>query len=301
MDSLTGITSFVEAAEALSFVAAGRRLGISPSAVGKNVAKLEQALGVRLFQRTTRRIALTHEGTEFHLRCRQILEDLRDAQAAMAHAGQAPQGRLRIGLPTIGYRFLLPVLPDFRRAYPGIELDLDFNDRIVDLIEEGLDAVIRSGDLVDSSLIARRLGAFSFVLCAAPAYLARTSTPATPGDLAAHQAIRFRFPTTGRLQDWALTGCALPPLTTALTCSNMEAVRAAAINGMGIAYMPDFLAHDALNSGALVTLLDDHRARQGQFSVLWPSNRLISAKLRAFVDFASERLFKVQYPAPVGQ
>lgn len=291
MDSLVGITSFVRAAEHLNFVAAGRAIGISPSAVGKNVARLEASLGVRLFQRTTRRITLTQEGAQFYQRCRRILDDLQDAQAMMQQAAEAPRGLLRIGLPTIGYRFLLPVLPEFHRLYPEIQLDLDFNDRLVDVIEDNLDAVIRSGALADSSLMSRRLGGFGFILCAAPDYLARCGMPQSPRDLAGHDAIRYRFPTTGKVQDWALSDPDFTAPPAIITCSNMEAVRAAALGGLGIAFMPDFLARDALASGALIALLGGHAIPPGQFSILWPSNRHLSPKLRAFVDFVGDRLF----------
>src|SRR5882762_9554247 len=137
MDSLSGIVAFVRTAETLSFVAAGRVLGVSASAVGKNVAKLEQTMGVRLFHRSTRRVSLTAEGALFYERCRRILDDLQDAEAMLSHAAQTPRGKLRVSLPTIGYRFLLPVLPAFSALYPEIEVDLDFNDRLVDVIEEG--------------------------------------------------------------------------------------------------------------------------------------------------------------------
>jgi len=291
MDSLVGITSFVRAAEHLNFVSAGRAIGISPSAVGKNVARLEASLGVRLFQRTTRRITLTQEGAQFYQRCRRILDDLHDAQAMMQQAAEAPRGLLRIGLPTIGYRFLLPVLPEFHRLYPEIQLDLDFNDRLVDVIDENLDAVIRSGALADSSLMSRRLGGFSFILCGSPDYLAQRGTPQAPSDLAAHHAIRYRFPTTGKLQDWALGEPVVTPPPAIVICSNMEAVRAAALGGLGLAFMPDFLVRDALASKALVAVLEGQGLLRGQFSILWPSSRHLSPKLRAFVDFVGDRLF----------
>ena len=141
MDSFSGLESFVRAADLLSFAKAGRLLGISASAVGKNVARLEEKLGVRLLQRSTRRIQLTEEGRLFHERCRRILDELDDARAMMQDAVAAPRGRLRVSLPTIGYRFLLPILPAFHSRYPEIELDLDFNDRMVDVIEDGFDVV----------------------------------------------------------------------------------------------------------------------------------------------------------------
>jgi DNA-binding transcriptional LysR family regulator len=294
MESLSGIVAFVRTAETLSFVAAGRAIGVSASAVGKNVAKLEQSVGVRLFHRSTRRVSLTAEGALFYERCHRILDDLQDAEAMLSHAAQTPRGKLRVSLPTIGYRFLLPVLPEFSKRYPEIEIDLDFNDRLVDVIDEGFDVVIRSGELPDSRLMSRRLGPFRFALCAAPAYLEQHGVPQSPEDLESHNCIRFRFPTTGKLQEWSLSKGAANlelRLHTALICNNLEALQAAAIGGFGIGYMPDFLAREAINSGTLRTLLDDYLIKPGQFWALWPSSRHLSPKLRAFVDFVSERLF----------
>lgn len=294
MESLNGITAFVRTADTLSFVAAGRVLGISASAVGKNVAKLEQALGVRLFQRSTRRISLTEAGALFYERCRRILDDLQDAEAMLLEVTQTPRGILRISLPIVGYRFLLPVLPEFKQRYPEIELDIDFNDRFVDVIESGFDVVIRSGVLMDSSLMSRKLGTFQSILCASPEYLQQRGIPHLPQDLMAHDCIRFRFPTTGKLQNWDfLDPQAEKPLRlpTTLTCNNMEALRAATISGFGIAYLPDFLIRDALASNALQIVLAEHFGMTGQFSLLWPSSRHLSPKLRVFVDFCCERLF----------
>lgn len=200
------------------------------------------------------------------------------------------RGRLRVSLPTIGYRFLLPVLPEFRRLYPDIKLDLDFNDRLVDIVEEGFDAVIRSGTLMDSSLMARRLGSFRFVLCASPDYLAARGIPSARKDLATHDGVHFRFPATGKLQEWLIAGEAVH-VPSALTCNNMEAVRAAAIGGLGIAYMPDFLVRDAIKVGTLRAVLGDDLVDPGQFSFVWPSNRHLSTRLQVFADFLCERLF----------
>lgn len=295
MDSLSGILAFVHAAEQLSFVGAGRALGVSASAIGKNIARLEDSLGTRLFHRTTRRISLTEEGATFYTQCRRILDDLRDAEAMVSDASRTPRGRLRIGMPTIGYRFLQPALPEFRRRYPDIELDIDFNDRLVDLIEEGLDAVIRSGELTDSGLMSRRLGPFNFVLCAAPAYLKKHGTPQTPIELEDHDCLRFRFPTSGKFQTWQFASTIeVDPFRrpSPLICNNMEALRGAAIAGLGIAYMPDFLARDAVANGLLQTVLDDHLANPGQFSILWPSNRFLTPRLRVFIDYMAEALFR---------
>lgn len=290
MDSFSGLESFVRAADLLSFAEAGRALGISASAVGKNVARLEQQLGLRLFHRTTRQVRLTQEGSLFHERCRRILDELHDARAAMQAAAEAPRGRLRVSLPTIGYRFLLPVLPEFQARYPEVELDLDFNDHLVDVVEAGLDVVIRSGELADSRLVARRLGPFRFILAASPAYLSKRGVPLTPPDLAGHSSLRYRFLNSGKLEEWMLPG--LPAMPIVLVCNNMEAMLGAAVSGLGLAYMPDFLARDALARGELQQVLAEQLTHSGQFSALWPSSRQLSPKVRAFVDFASERLFK---------
>lgn len=295
MESLNGILAFVKTAESLSFVSAARAMGISASAVGKNVARLESSLNVRLFQRSTRKVSLTAEGQLFYERCRRILDDLQDAEAMLSHAIQAPRGRLRVSLPTIGYRFLLPLMPAFRKAYPEIELEMDFNDHLVDLIDDGFDVVIRSGGLADSKLMSRKLGPFRFVLCAAPTYLARKGRPQTLADLERHDCLRYRFVTTGKIMDWSLG--ADPEITqlrlpTVLTLNNMEAMLMAAVDGHGIAYMPDFLVRESVRTGALESLLDAHTSDQGQFWALWQSSRHLSPKIRVFVDFIAERLFK---------
>ena len=295
MDSISALLAFVRTAEAGSIVGAARILGLSASAVGKRIARLEHELGTRLFQRTTRRIHLTEEGELLLQRCRRALDELSEAQADLAQRQHAPRGLLRIGLPTIGYRFLLPVLPGFQQRYPQVQLELDFNDRLVDVVSGGLDAVIRSGELADSSLMARRLGAFHFVLCAAPAHLQAQGLPQSLADLPAQHALRFRFPTTGKLQPWTLPGIdgdAGAALPTTMTCNNMEALLAAAIGGMGLAWMPDFLAAEALADGRLQEVLPSLPRQQGQFSLLWPGNRHPSPRLRVFIDYMTAHLFR---------
>jgi DNA-binding transcriptional LysR family regulator len=286
---------FVRSAELGGFAAAGRVLDLSPSAVGKAVARLEKDLHVRLFQRSTRRMELTEEGKLFYDRCKRILDDLDDAHAMLSQTLEVPRGSLRVSAPLVSYHFLLPVLPEFLARYPGVELDLDFNDRIVDLIGERIDVAIRSGDLPDSRLTARSIGGFKLALCAAPDYLARQGAPVCPRDLDRHLAVRFRYPNSGTLQDWPIPlapGEPEPKMRTVLTCNNMEALLGATMKGFGIGCMPDFLAQDAIASGALRTVLQDYVQGDGKFQALWPSNRNLSPKVRVFVDFISERLFK---------
>lgn len=301
MDRLGGLTAFVRTADLGSFVAAGRVLGLSASAVGKAVTGLEKQLGVRLFQRSTRSLRLTDEGRLFHERCRRVLDDLDDAEASLAQAVATPRGRLRVSVPIVSYHLLLPVLPDFVERYPEVELDLDFNDRIVDLIDEEVDVAFRSGVLPDSRLMTRALRPYRLLLCAAPSYLAKKGSPDCPRDLDGHRAIRFRFPNSRKLQDWPIVlpeRTTLPPMQTILTCNNMEALRGAVISGLGIGCMPDFLARGPLADGALKTVLDAHLDAPGRFHLIWPSNRHLSPKVRVFVDFLSERLFAEHYETP---
>lgn len=297
MDGLSGLMAFVRTADLGSFVAAGRALGISASAAGKAVTRLEDELGVRLLQRSTRSLRLTEEGKAFHERCRRVLDDLDDARAMLAKSAEKPRGRLRVSTPVVSYHFLMPVLPEFVALYPQIELDLDFSDRIVDLIDEGVDVAIRSGVLPDSRLIARPLRPFRMLLCAAPSYLERHGTPKCLRDLDRHLAIRFRYPNSGKLQPWpfGLTRSEPEPRPrTAMSCNNMEALRGATIAGLGIGCMPDFLAREPLASGALRTLLDDEIDAPGNFNLIWPSNRNLSPKVRVFVDFVGARLFSAR-------
>ncbi|MGY2051607.1 LysR family transcriptional regulator [Methylobacterium sp. JK268] len=301
MDRLPGLTAFVRTADLGSFAAAGRVLGLSPSAVGKAVARLEDRLGVRLLQRSTRRLRLTEEGRLFHERCRLVLDELDDAQNALMRTREAPRGRVRLSCPIVAYHLLWPHLDAFLALYPEIDLDIDFNDRIVDLIEEGVDVAIRSGPLPDSRVMVRALRPFRLLLCAAPAYLARRGTPRTPGDLAGHAALGFRHPNTGKLQDWPLVrppGAPEIRIRHVLTCNNMEALHGAVRRGIGIGCMPDFLVADGLDSGALIPLLVDHLEAPGQFNLLWPSRRHLSPKVRVLVDFLAERLFRSECRLP---
>lgn len=288
MDKLSGLLAFVKTAELGSFVAAGRVLEMSASAVGKAVARLEDEVGVRLLQRSTRRMQLTAEGQIFAERCRRILEEIDDAKAMLTHAAETPRGRLRVSAPIVAHHFLLPVVAGFIERYPEVEPDIHFTDRTVDLIDDGIDVVIRSGDLPDSRLVSRPLQRFRLLLCASPEYLARRGTPATLADLAGHVAIRFRHPNSGKLLDWPLkpgddgTDAALP--RTVLSCNNIEAVLAGCLRGLGIACLPDFLVGPLLAQGRLRSVLDEHLGPGGQFKAIWASSRQVPPKVRLFVD-----------------
>lgn len=293
MDSLGSIAVFVQAAETRSFTEAGRLQGVSSSAVGKSIARLEARLGVRLFQRTTRSVTLTSEGAMFLERCRKILAEVEAAESELCDASAKPHGRLRISLPQV-HGLVMPVMAEFMALYPQIELDLDLTDRMVDVVEEGFDAVIRTGKPRDSRLMARRLGTFHMVLVASPAYLQQRGVPQTPADLAAHACLRHTFHATGKLEAWPLIreeGAAEPTLPARLVSTSIEAVSHAALAGMGIACLPDFMTREAEAQGRLRRVLDAHLEHTGEFWVLWPSNRHATAKLRVFIDHLVPRLF----------
>ncbi|MGQ5369807.1 LysR family transcriptional regulator [Xanthomonas arboricola pv. corylina] len=306
MDSLNGFVVFVQVAETRSFVAAGRLLGVSASAVGKSVARLEEKLGVRLFHRSTRSVTLTAEGTLFLERSRRILAEIEAAELELSQATAAPRGRLRVSLPLVS-SLVLPVLGEFMREYPEIELDLDFTDRMVDVVEEGFDAVVRTGEPADSRLSARRLGSFQMRLVASPDYLARRGTPVTPVDLQQHTCLHYRFPNSGKLETWALRQTPGEPelqLPTSMICNNIETRVCFALQGLGIAHLPDFAIREPLADGRLKPILAEHVERSGVFHVLWPASKHPSPKVRALVDFLCAWVFpaaKSKAPRSRGQ
>lgn len=293
MDSLSSLSVFVQVAETRSFTAAGRVLGVSSSAVGKSIARMEERLGVRLFHRSTRSVTLTGEGALFLERSRRILAEVEAAEQELTEAGATPRGTLRISLPQVR-GLLMPVLSDFMRAYPDIELDVDFSDRMVDVIEEGFDAVIRTGKPEDSRLMARHLGHYQLVLVATPGYLAQHGTPQQPQDLSSHACLRHKFCATGKLEPWPLRhvpGVAEPVLRAPLVSTTIESLNYVVHEGLGIACLPDFMVNEAVRQGRLQRVLDEHLVHRGSFWMLWPSSRFASAKLRVFIDHMCAGLF----------
>ena len=293
MDSISALRVFVQVAETRSLVAAGRLLGVSASAIGKRITALEEQLGVRLFHRSTRSLTLTAEGTMFLQRSRRILAEVEAAQAELSHTTQAPRGRLRVSLPLVGDPFL-SVLAQFKQSYPEVDLDLDFTDRQVDVIEEGFDAVIRSGEAPDSRLAARRLGAYRMLIVGAPSYFAVHDQPQTSAELAQHSCIQFRYPNTGKMQTWPLHAETLPAdfqLPASVICNNLETRILFALQGLGIAYLPDFAINQHLAAGRLVQILPDCIENPAPFHIMWPSGKQLPPRLRVFIDFLAGRLF----------
>ena len=295
MDSLGSLSVFVQVAETRSFTAAGRVLGVSSSAVGKSIARMEERLGVRLFHRSTRSITLTSEGALFLERSRRILAEVEAAEQELTQAGAIPRGKLRISVPQVR-GLLMPVLSDFMRAYPAIELDVDFSDRMVDVIEEGFDAVIRTGKPEDSRLMARHLGYYQLVLVGTPGYFDQHGTPQRPQDLSRHACLRHKFCATGKLENWPLRqvpGIAEPTLRAPLVSTTIESLNHVVLEGLGIACLPDYMVNQAVEQGRLQRVLDDYLEHRGSFWMLWPSSRHASAKLRVFIDHMCAGLFPV--------
>ena len=292
IDNLSGVALFVKLAQAGSFVAAARQAGISPSAVSKSLARLEQRLGTRLFQRSTRQLSLTAEGKLFLTRSERILAEMQAAQEELAGT-LAPRGRLRLGLPELGGLFL-PALADFAAQHPAIALDLDFSDALADVVGDGFDAVIRIGAPRDSRLAARKLGQFRSCLVASPAYLARHGTPSHPLELQQHACLHYRFRHSGKVEQWQLRQQAeapAPDLPLSMVCNNVEARLHFARQGLGIAWLPDVYVRSVIADGSLVEVLRDY-AITGHPAhscwLLWPSGPHLAPKVRALVNFLAE-------------
>jgi DNA-binding transcriptional LysR family regulator len=296
MDNLGALNIFMRAAEARSFTDAGRQFGVSSSAIGKTIARLEERLGVRLFHRSTRSITLTQEGAMFLESCRRIFAEIEIAERELAQTKNAPNGKLRVSMPLVGV-LMIPVLAQFMEAYPEIELDLDFSDRMVNVIDDGFDVVVRTGEISDSRLMARTLGTFRLKLIGAPSYFARRGMPARPEDLKTHACLHHKFPTIGKLERWPLKpnedGSELDLPTTA-AASTIEPLIHLAEQGSGIICVPDFAVHEQIMRGSLVSVLDDYVDHIGWFRAVWPSSRYLSPKVRVFVDFLVAHLFPEQ-------
>lgn len=292
MDSLSGISLFVAVAEARSFTRAGAQFGISSSAVGKSIARMEQRLAVRLFHRSTRSITLTAEGTLFLERCRRILSEVEAAEAELSELSGTPSGRLRVSTPQLT-GLVMPTLTGFMRRYPDIALEIDLSERMVDIIEEGYDAVIRTGVHHDSRLASRRIGACPQVVVASPGYLEKYGTPSHPRELARHHCLLHRFPASGRVERWPFKladGEPEPQLKERMTCSTVEAITYALLQGEGIAFLPTFIIADELKDKRLHIILADYMEQTVTFTMLWPASRYASPKLRVFIDYVVQNM-----------
>ncbi len=292
MDRLAAIEAFVKVAETQSFSEAARRLRSSKSGVSRQVAALEAKLGARLFHRTTRSITLTEAGRGYFERASRILGDLEDADISVTRLQSAPRGQLRINAPmSFGLLHLAPALPDFLSRYGDLEVDLTLNDRFVDLVDEGFDVAVRIARLEDSSLVARKLAPIRRAVCASPAYLKARGVPATPDDLKTHDCLCYS--NVALSHEWRFVAPDGRPWSVQvrgrMSANNGDALKSAALGGLGLAVLPTFIVGGDLQAGALVTVLNEFLAQDLTVSAVYPHSRHLSPKVRAFVDFLAER------------
>jgi len=298
MDTINGMVTFARVVEANSFSEAARRLGISKSAVSKQIARLEDHLGARLLNRTTRRISPTEVGAAFYERCSRIVAEVEEAELAVTRLQVEPRGVLRVNAPmSFGILHLAPAIAVFMKRYPDMDIDLTLNDRFVDLIDEGYDLAIRIGTMADSSLIARKLAPSRLVLCAAPAYLRRRGLPVEPRDLAEHECLVYSLATGGDL--WKFTDAKGAPhpvrVNARLRVNNGDVMRDIAASGLGLTVLPTFIASKDLEKGTLVPVLTDYHLPETAVSAVYPQNRHLSTKIRVFVDFLAGRFGPAPY------
>ncbi len=288
MDRLDSMEAFVRVAECGSFSEAARRLRLSKSVVSRQVSGLEAQLGARLFNRTTRSLALTEVGRAYFERCARILADVEEANLSVSSLQAEPRGRLRVNAPmSFGVLHLAPLMPRFLEQYPQIDLDMAMNDRFISLVEEGFDVAVRIGKLEDSSLISRQLAPSRRVVCGSPDYLRRRGIPATPADLSGHCCLCYS--NLAEADEWTFAtaeGRRWPvEVQGRLRVNNGDVLREAVLAGIGLAMLPTFICGRDLQAGSLVAVLGDYIEQNSAIHAVYPHGRHLSPKVRAFVDF----------------
>lgn len=297
MDRLASMAVFVRAVDLGSFAAAADALEMSGPMVGKHVRFLEERLGVRLLNRSTRRQSLTEAGQAYYERCRAVLSEAEAADAVVADELSEPRGRLRVTMPALlGRHCIAPLLVKLARKHPHLELDLSFGDPIADIVETGYDLAIRTGDLDDQAgLITRRIASQRMVVCGARSYLRANGKPRSIDDLSAHQAIIYRR--SGRVRPWLFPLGDQPPReimpSGRLRLDDLEAIADAASQGMGLAWLPYWLVRERLNSGTLVGLFTEQPEFLYECHALWPRSPRLPPKVRAAVDALAAALPKL--------
>jgi LysR family transcriptional regulator for bpeEF and oprC len=296
LDQLVSMRTFVRVADLKSFTKAADALGLSRAVTSAHVADLERYLGAQLFHRTTRRVGLTADGAEYLEHCRRILSDLELADESVRRTRSRPQGRLRVDVPAAFGRYLLvPALAPFTDRYPDLQLDIQFNDRVIDLIEEQVDVVVRVGPVRSPHLVARRVARTRLVTCASPEYLKKHGTPTEPQQLRNHRLVGNLAVSTRRPQKWLFQkGAVRKQLTLpySVGINSAEARTLAAIRGAGIIQCMDLLVAEALANGRLKAVLKDWSADGAPISIAYPAAQRNSPKIQVFADFAAELLAK---------
>jgi DNA-binding transcriptional LysR family regulator len=296
MDRTYQLRIFAKVVETGGFTNAANDLGIPRSTVSTVVRSLERSLGSRLLFRTTRKVSPTNDGAILYRHCVSLLDDLDRLEGLFAGGNGAPTGRLRVDASSrIARKILAPALPQFFELYPGIELDFRSSDRIVDLIEESVDCVIRLGPLTESRLVSRKLGELERITCASPGYLARHGTPESDTDLSGHFAVNYLSPTTGRIVPWEVIENGKPKeleLRGRITVNNGETYVACALSGLGLIQIPALTVGKFLDTGRLVEVLPDLRPAPLPVAALYPHREHLSPRLMAFLDWATPLLRK---------
>lgn len=292
MDRFQAMQIFTRVVEADSFSLAADNLGLPRSTVTTTIQRLEQSLKVRLLNRTTRRLSLTPDGASYYERCIQLLAELEDIESSFRDVTRGPSGRLRIDMPpSIGRLILVPALCDFHTRYPDIELAIGMSDHVIDMVREAVDCTIRIGELEDSSLVARRIGTFEPLTCAAPAYIERHGEPESIGDLDQHRAVHYFSGRTGRTIDWSfkVDGKTQDVQVKGMVSVNdAEAYVRCGLKGFGLIQAPRYMVAPLLESGELKEILSSLRPPPLPISVVYLHNRHLSPKVRVFVDWVSE-------------
>jgi DNA-binding transcriptional LysR family regulator len=290
MDTLTAMKVFCSVVENDSLAGASRTLNVSPSVVSKQLSGLEDRLGVRLLNRTTRRVSLTEVGSAYYERCKRILADVDEAEIAVSQAHSAPRGLLKVTAPTtFAHRHVAPHQPEFLDRYPEVEVQLLVNDRVVDLVDEGIDLAIRIAQLKDSSLIARKLAVNHRMIVASPDYVKKWGKPETPDQLSDHSLITYA--PGNPINDWHFMVDNQQKILRArgtLAMNNGDSVLQTVLAGGGLAMLAAFMAGEHVKTGKLVTLLDEYVREDVPIYAVYPSGRHLSPKVRAFVDFLVE-------------
>ena len=293
-DNVSAISIFVTVGESVSLTSAARKLQMSVSGVSKAVSRLEDRLRVRLLNRTSRRITLTHEGAAYFKRCRQVLLDLEEAEATIAQGQSQPRGQLRVLVPrALGKKIIIPAMMRFLEQYPDISVDLVLDARSLNLEEEGIDVALRYGAAADSLLVGRKLCRVSYVVCASPDYIRRNGEPKTLEDIRRYRCINYVIPGTGRYRQWNFRqdGSTVSlDIEGALNVNDMGALADAAIIGAGLAYLPDFMVVDHIEAGELKIVLQDWVYEGEWIYMVYPRRRYASPRFRVFSDFIRELL-----------
>jgi LysR family transcriptional regulator for bpeEF and oprC len=292
MDRLQAMEVFVRVVDTGAFIRAAEVLHMPKATVTTLVQNLESHLGAKLLNRTTRRVSVTADGAAYYERCTRILAEVEETESALAHTKSSPRGRLRVDVPvTFGRRVLVPAQPDFFARYPDIRLEVGCSDRSVDLIEEGVDCVVRGGVQPDSTLVARRVGMVDFVSCATPAYLERHGVPTHPRDLVRHRCISYFSSKTGRIFGWNFSkdGERIDlQLDGFVALNDGEAYLEAGLAGLGIVQVSPFMVKDAFANGRLIRVLSDWQIEPLPVWIMYPQNRRLSAKVRVFVEWIAD-------------